>query len=90
MSIFRKPFGKTTLLAEDQKPVQPGQPGRSEPGETIQVWDQFGRLMQMPKDTWRTQVLLPNLAQNPTIRRRCRRSSRLPWEMAMQPTWSAR
>src|SRR5215472_11099442 len=63
MSIFRKLFGKTTPV-EDSRPDQPDPSGGSPSGEVVQVWDQFGRLMQMPKDTWRVQVLLPNLARS--------------------------
>ena len=38
------------------------QPGAPAAAEMVEVFDQFGRRLRMPKEAWRTQILLPTLA----------------------------
>jgi tetratricopeptide (TPR) repeat protein len=61
MSILKKLFGRNETPSLVVKPDPPPQPGNPSAPEMVQVFDQFGRLLQMPKETWRTQVLGPNL-----------------------------
>lgn len=58
MSLLKKLFGgnDTPVVAPAATAPKPGG------ADVMKVFDQFGRPMQIPRESWRTQVLLPNLA----------------------------
>jgi tetratricopeptide (TPR) repeat protein len=62
MSILKKLFGSDKSRVLEIKTDSSVKPVEPSTGEMVKVFDEFGRMLQMPKETWRTQVLLPNLA----------------------------
>jgi len=61
MSILKKLFGGAKSPGIVIKPQSGGAPEKANTGDLVTVFDQFGRTLQMPKETWRTQVLPANL-----------------------------
>jgi len=62
MSILKKLFGSDKSSGAVIKSESPGTSEQPSPGDMIKVFDQFGRMLQMPKEAWRTQVLPATLA----------------------------
>lgn len=63
MSLLKKLFGGKD--APPAPPVRASSDGASptpRPSDVVNVFDHFGRSLQIPRESWRTQVLLPNLA----------------------------
>jgi tetratricopeptide (TPR) repeat protein len=60
MSFLKKLFGSTEEASIKAIPNSTPQPATA--AEEVKVLDQYGRLCSMPRETWRSQVLLPNLA----------------------------
>lgn len=63
MSIFKKIFGVGPKPISDAGPIKEASRAASGAGETVKVFDDLGRTLEMPKADWRSKVLLPNLAQ---------------------------
>lgn len=60
MSLLKKLFGgNDTPAVKTPTDGAPPPPGGA---DVVKAFDQFGRPIQIPRESWRTQVLLPNLA----------------------------
>lgn len=59
MSLLKKLFAGNDTPAVKTPEAAPAGPGGA---DVMKVFDQFGRPIQIPREHWRTQVLLPNLA----------------------------
>jgi tetratricopeptide (TPR) repeat protein len=61
MSLLKKLFGAGDAPAIRASP-DAAAPPKPAGADLVKVFDQFGRPVQIPREQWRTQVLLPNLA----------------------------
>ncbi len=64
MSLLKKLFGgnDTPVIETSAAAAPAAAPAKADGGGLMKVFDQFGRPLQIPRESWRTQVLLPSLA----------------------------